>query len=416
MRFSNNSTLNTRAGNTVAPFRVLLIGNYPNDQQESMQRFATMLIDGFMANGLQAEIMIPTPVFGGLKPSGSGLGKWLGYLDKFIVFPLQLKLKLRNQLRSSEELVVHICDHSNSTYTAYLQRIPHVVTCHDLLAVRSALGEIPKNPTRWSGKQLQAMVLKGLKSAQHIACDSEATRQDALRLSGAKQEQISKINVALNYPYRPMPANEAHMRIAQLMLRSGAQSAVDVSGGFILHVGGNQWYKNRLGVLRIYSRLVRVEPETPPLVMVGKPFTPEMITFVEQNHLKDRVLSLERCDNEDLRALYSTAFVLLFPSLAEGFGWPVIEAQACGCPVVCSNVEPFPEVAGDAAILCNPENESEFVTAISLLKQADVRQSLVSKGIKNIKRFTPEIMIENYIHLYHSLLYNRSCRGIHKHR
>ena len=103
-------------------------------------------------------------------------------------------------------------------------------------------------------------------------------------------------------------------------------------------MGGNQWYKNRLGVLRIFSILTKLPVGgSLKLLMVGKPWTLEMRRFVLEHGLSDATLELTGVAEEDLRALYSMASVMIFPSFQEGFGWPIIEAQACGCPVATSN-------------------------------------------------------------------------------
>ena len=385
--------------------RVLLIGNYPHDRQESMQRFAGMMLSGLQAAGITAELMVPKPCFGTLKRSGTGLGKWLGYIDKFLLFPILLRLKLSTNHNSS---VVHICDHSNAFYTRYLQDVPHVVTCHDLLAVRSARGEVPANPTRWSGRQLQDMVAKGLARARQVVCDSEATQRDVHRLIALARDRVSVISIGFNYPYSAMPEPEARTRIEPLIrepacCRGSCQLPLQAPG-FILHVGGNQWYKNRLGVLRIYARAVATNPATPDLIMAGKPFTAEMEAYVAAHHLQQRVRSVEECGNEDLRALYSLADLLLFPSLAEGFGWPVIEAQACGCPVLCSSVEPFPEVTRGTACMHDPADEPGFATELlRLLARPDTRKALTAQGLDNARRFAPATMVASYIECYEQL-------------
>ena len=387
--------------------RVLLIGNYPHDGQESMQRFASMMLSGLQAAGITAELIVPKPCFGRFKQSGTGFGKWLGYIDKFLIFPILLRKKLSTlNTQRSTPAIVHICDHSNAFYTRYLQDVPHVVTCHDLLAVRSARGEIPENPTRWSGRRLQDMVAKGLARARQVVCDSEATRRDVHRLIALAHDRVSVVSIGFNYPYSPMPEPEARARIERLMESlTTLPHPASQHPGFILHVGGNQWYKNRLGVLRVYAHAVATNPAVPDLVMAGKPFTAEMETYVAANRLQERVRSVEGCGNEDLRALYSLADILLFPSLAEGFGWPVIEAQACGCPVLCSSIEPFPEVTRGTAGMRDPADEPGFATELlRLLAQPEARNILTAQGLANARRFAPDIMVASYVECYKWLL------------
>ncbi|MEO5717244.1 MAG: glycosyltransferase, partial [Chthoniobacterales bacterium] len=156
---------------------VLLIGNYPADQQESMQRFANMMLQGLTAAGVPAELIQPQPFLGRFTLAGRFAAKWLAYLDKFLFFPRQL----RRRLRAGVDLV-HICDHSNAMYAAHVRQHPTVVTCHDLLAVRGALGEETDCPASATGKYLQRWVVSGLRQADAVACASPATLRDAERI------------------------------------------------------------------------------------------------------------------------------------------------------------------------------------------------------------------------------------------
>ena len=94
--------------------KVLLVGNYPHDEQESMQRFANLLRSGLSAAGHEVRLLRPTPFIGRLKPAASGFGKWFGYVDKFILFPKELKAAAK------WADIVHICDHSNAFYVKHL--------------------------------------------------------------------------------------------------------------------------------------------------------------------------------------------------------------------------------------------------------------------------------------------------------
>ena len=95
---------------------VLLIGNYPPDRQESMHRFAMMMLDGLHAAGVQAELIQPEPLFGRFRFAGGFVAKWLAYLDKFVLFPLRLRSKLK-----AAPTFVHICDHSNAMYAKQIR-------------------------------------------------------------------------------------------------------------------------------------------------------------------------------------------------------------------------------------------------------------------------------------------------------
>jgi glycosyltransferase involved in cell wall biosynthesis len=373
--------------------RVLLVGNYLQDSQESMLRFSSIMERGLSGAGHQVQVCRPPVLAGRLWGSETGVGKWLGYVDKFAAFPAILRSAARNVD------VVHICDHSNSFYVRHLRKQPHIVTCHDMLGIRGALDETPLNRPGWTGKQLQRLILRGLITAQHVACVSEATRADLLRVARMPERRVSKVYNGLNYPYSPMPEKDASARVRAL--------GVDPAIRFILHVGGNSWYKNRLGVLRIFAALREHAGAThPKLVMAGKPWTPEMRSLVSKARLDSETLEVRDVSSEDLRALYSLAGIMLFPSLEEGFGWPIVEAQACGCIVVTSNRSPMREIGGPAAVYVDPENVNRAAATVrNVLEREDHRRDL---SITNARRFTTASMIQGYLGLYEKVLHERA--------
>jgi glycosyltransferase involved in cell wall biosynthesis len=356
-----------------------------------MQRYASLLLDGFTRAGHQVEIVRPLVNIARLAWSSSSL-KWFGYVDKFVLFPS----KLPDALATAD--IVHVCDHSNAIYTKYLRNKPYIVTCHDLLAVRSAMGELPDHRTRWSGRLLQRMILKGLSRARAIACVSDATRAQTVRLIPGAGREVTRIYNGMNYAYEPMNREQAAGRLRKLGIPANRE--------FVLHVGGNQWYKNRLGVLQVFARLrARTTVENLSLIMVGKPWTEQMRQFARSQKIEESALELVGVAEEDLRALYSSAEVLLFPSLEEGFGWPIAEAQACGCPVVTTNRAPMTEVGGTAAIYIDPCDHESSADAVA--SAIGSRAALHGQNIQNAARFKATTMIENYLDLY--------CRVIERH-
>ena len=325
--------------------KILLIGNYENLHQQSMQRFAEMLREGLTTAGHEVRLVRPPVWLGRLRRGDTGLAKWIGYLDRFVLYP-QL---LRRQVRWAD--VVHVCDQANAVYVSHLLGKPHVVTCHDMLAICAALEEIPDSSTGWAGRIYQRWVLDGLRRARLVVCVSEQTWDELLRLSGRPETRCPLVHNALNYPYRPMDAVESDASLQALNLSSLQP--------FFVHIGGNQWYKNRAGVLRLFAELIKHPAYARcRLMMVGKPLTAELRALCAELALDDRVDERVDITNEQLRALYSRAEALLFPSLAEGFGWPIVEAQACGCPVVTTGQPPMTEVGGDAASYIDPDDSA----------------------------------------------------------
>jgi len=140
-------------------------------------------------------------------------------------------------------------------------------------------------------------------------------------------------------------------------------------------------------------------------VMAGAPFTPEMAEFNQRNLPAGSVMEVASPTDDDLRALYSGATALLFPSLYEGFGWPIAEAQSCGCAVITSSRPPMTEVAGGAALLIDPMDEAGAAATIaeSLANLSRLREP----GLANAKRFDPEVVFTAYEGFFAGILRTR---------
>lgn len=365
--------------------KILLVGNYLPQTQQSMLRFCATLGLELRKAGHEVRVIHPEPRLARGRPTRGGLGKWLAYVDKFVLFVP----RLRRASRWSD--VVHICDHAYSLYTKSLAGIPRVVTCHDLLAVRCALGEFRGQKVGWSGRKYQRMILRGLERASLVGCDSLATRSDVLRLSKVPENRTALVHVGYNFPYAPVSDGERGQRLGRL--------GIGLDDRFMMHVGADLWYKNLPGVIRIFSRLVAF-PETGDLrmVMVGNSGTDEVNALVGGCGLEGRVTILSSISSEDLRALYSEACGLLFPSLCEGFGWPIIEAQACGCPVFASDRSPMTEVGGEGAVYFNPDEYDEAADVVRrhLSRGSEMRTA----GFLNARRFSAAGTAAAYVRLY----------------
>ena len=356
-----------------------------------MQRFAGAMLDGLRKAGVPARLVVP-PVICGRAGSSSlgGIGKWLAYLDKFVLFPLILRRRIHDLTGrcGPSRVVVHICDHSNAMYAGAAGGVPVVTTCHDLLAVRGALGEDTDCPPSPAGHWLQRWILGSLAKASIIACVSSATQSDADRLlpPGSRTRHLP---IGLNHPYHPLPPAEARARLAIL---EGLRFP------FVLHVGSNLRRKNREGVLRIFARTAPAWDGQ--LVFAGQPLSPELRSMARSLGITGRVREIPKPDNDLLEALYNAATALLFPSRFEGFGWPIIEAQACGCPVICSRSGPLPEVAGDGALLREVEDEEGFAADLLRLASPDQREHWSRRALANAGRFSTERMVLEYLRLY----------------
>ncbi len=386
----------------IAKLRLLLVGNYEPDRQISMKLFCDTLQGAFGARGIAVERIQPQPRLGRWRAGGRELTKWLGHADKFFLFPRELRKKV-TALRAAhgDALIVHVCDHSNSMYAHQARDVRHLVTCHDLMAVRLALGQMPGPRVRFTGRRLQAMIRRGLESAAHVACISQCTRNDLHRVCDLPESRSSVITFQLNHPYRRLAADAAWAVIGPRVPNDGRP--------LVLHIGNNSWYKNRDGVLRIFSSVLGSAAPAgaarPRLVIIGHEMTAAQTEFIARHQLAGDVVWLPSVELKILEAFYSVTTVFLFPSLYEGFGWPPIEAQACGCPVVASTGGALGEVVAGSALTAETTDEAQLARHVGdLLAQPALRETVVARGHANVQRFQPPRMIDGYLQRYAEIL------------
>lgn len=166
-----------------------------------------------------------------------------------------------------------------------------------------------------------------------------------------------------------------------------------ISGEYILYVGNLKPHKNLIRLLHAYSLLPEHIRKDFQLVIAGK--KDENYGLLSKKAIeigiKEKVIFTDFIPDKDLPILYSGASIFIFPSLYEGFGYPVLEAMACGTPVVCSSTTSLPEVVGDSGILVNPEKPENFAAAIkSLISDKSLSEKLRLKGLQHAKKFSLE--------------------------
>jgi glycosyltransferase involved in cell wall biosynthesis len=373
----------------------ILIGNYPPDRQESMIRFTNLLANGLKSRGMTVEIVTPRRTLLGKNSNpNKGVSKWLGYLDKWMLFPFSLRRVVRKRRREFGYSVhYHICDHSNSPYLAHLPKNRTGITCHDVLAIRGALGY----PDAYcaasrTGVILQRWILKHLHIARRIACVSHLTLRHLCEITGEKAHKNgwTVVHNAFNAEFGKIETSDA----SQILERQG----ISLPQPFLLHIGSNLPRKNRRMLLQMIAQGIQSWPGH--VCFAGEPMDALLSEEARVLGIQDRVHSVSKPDHKTLCALYSLAHALVFPSFSEGFGWPLIEAQACGTPVIASNLEPLPEVSGGAALHADPHDAQAFAAALMSLNDAAVRNSLVEQGLKNAVRFNLGTMVDGYLALH----------------
>jgi glycosyltransferase involved in cell wall biosynthesis len=227
---------------------------------------------------------------------------------------------------------------------------------------------------------------------------SQKTADDLRILSPSAQIDVSVIHHALSDGYVPV-AREA---VSSLLVGKGLFADTE----YLLHVGNNSWYKNRPGAMRIFAALKKAPRfERTKLILAGKRWTAEMTALAKELGLAGEIYEMTDLTDDDLRSLYTGAMALLFPSREEGFGWPILEAQACGCPVITTNRAPMTEIAGDAAIFIQPEQPE--IAAVTILNTVDHLPALREAGFVNAAQFTTDRMIDAYYNAYRRIASER---------
>jgi glycosyltransferase involved in cell wall biosynthesis len=353
--------------------------------QQSMPRFTNMLADNLRDKGYNVKIYSPNAYFFKL-PVTRSLKKWLGYIDQFFIFPIIIK----KRIKSNTNTVYVFTDHALGIWVPITKHFPTLVICHDFLAQRSAEGEIPQNPTGMSGRIYQKLIRKGYSTANNFISVSNQTQQDLHRFLGRIPSKSKVIYNGLNKNFKVIEQEKARQIL-------GDQTGISINNGYILHVGGNQWYKNRIGVVKIYSAWRAIYNSSVPLLLIGTAPSPDLKREIEQSAYREDIFTLTNITDEYINAAYSGALVLLFPSIAEGFGWPIAEAMECGCPVITTGEAPMTEVGGDAAVYIPviPLKGIETIqwasdAAATLQKISSLgiyRSEIIKKGLVNSLRF-----------------------------
>jgi glycosyltransferase involved in cell wall biosynthesis len=377
---------------------------HPNfARSQSMPRFAGMLKTAYESRGHSVELWSPPAKVYNWVPLGR-LSKWAGYVDQYLLFPRAMR---RAMTRTSKDTLFVFCDQALGPWVPVVRNRPHVVHVHDLLALRSALGEIPENPTSLTGRMYQRYIRRGFQKARHFVSISRKTQADLHRVGGVSAITSEVVYNGLNFPFSPLADGEC----VKILTRAGLPLPAT---GMLLHVGGGQWYKNLPGVIHLYAHYAAGVDAPLPLWCVS----PEPNAVVRRALLKvpavGKVLFFNNLESRVLQAAYSTADAFLFPSLAEGFGWPLIEAQACGCPVVTTDEAPMNEVGGDAAQYLPRLNAGDDIDlwasngARQLIKvlsrTPEEKRRVAERGVTWAAQFSVDKAIDSYLTIYLNVL------------
>ncbi len=366
-----------------------------------MPRFAKMIGEGMLERGHDVEYWTSSRLFSRLPVGHGGVRKWLGYVDQYLIYPPKLANRVSKE--SSETLFV-VADQALGMWVPRIAHRTHVVHCHDFLALRSALGEIPENPTSWTGKRYQALIRDGFSAARNFISVSYQTQTDLHRFLPKAPQLSEVVHNGLNGNFRVLAKSEAEESLTQHL-------EPDDKDGFLLHVGGNLWYKNREGVIELYRAWCERATTPIPLWMVGGKPNEDLRRSATDMPNGGLVRFVHGLTDEQVIAAYNLASVFLFPSLEEGFGWPIAEAMACGTPVITTNTAPMTEVGGNAAIylprftgnLSAWASHAASVLDHTVTSSCEDRQLRIQQGFSQSNKFSTDKALDAYEAIYQKI-------------
>lgn len=363
----------------------------------SMDVYAKGLVSGLRVRRPHWDIVsLHPPHTPSIGPSVASA--WLTGLQKYY----QRYWQYPRTVRRYDVDLFHIIDHSDGHLAYWLPKTgkPVVVTCHDLINFLQPENISDQARLAFLSTAIWKYAVKGICQADHIVAVSQHTAKDVTHLLGVPAADLTPVPNGVDPAFRPFSIEE----IAAIRQRYQISSEQFC----LIHVGSNHPRKNVLAVLKVLAQLRNQEKKV-CLIKAGAAFSQAQTAFIEAHGLSSAIIHLNKPAKESLVELYNAADALLSPSLYEGFGITLLEAMACGTPIITSNVTSLPEVVGAAGIMVNPRCVEEIVQAVSQLMQSnDDRQQLIEKGRARVKTFTWENTAEQVAQVYEKLLDKKS--------
>lgn len=362
---------------------VLVVADLPSERWPSMDRYARSLL-GYLGAVDRHYVVAAAPANG---PNGSSpVSTPRRYWDRLVAYPATL--------RAYRPDAVHILDHTYAHILRQFPGCPSLVTVHDLWPLRRPRLQGSAHQLGLDG--LTRWMIGSMRTATTLCADSAFSARETCDLLGIPPERIRVVPLGIDGAFFAPVAAARALDFAQRVFEHGTPR--------LLHVGSCDHRKNIEGLLRIVADLRRLAPRA-HLLQIGGCFSATHQALITQLRLDGAVIQRTCVSEEELRLAYHAADVLLLPSLYEGFGFAVLEAQAARLPVLCSDRASLPEVAGEGAVTLDPSQPSAWVASIlSLVESRDSRERLVDRGISNAHKYTWQRTATAVAALYEALL------------
>lgn len=356
-----------------------IITNSHGSKQPSMIGYGRLLHDQMSLAGFKCGDLQVTGFF-------DGKSKYLRNIDRFVLSPIAF-------FGHSCD-ICHVIDPSNAFYLPFTRSKRKSITIHDAIPYLAEAGELDGFKPSRLGSKLMVFLESQFKKCDGIITVSENTKNDICRLFDLNEESIKVIRNSI--------AQNLSIGSIEQLNEFRKNYGLLIDKPLIMHIGKN-FYKNRSGVIDVMDRLYKDGFDS-HLVMVSPP-DESLISQITTYGISSRVTFLNNLSEVELSYLYQISDVLLFPSIYEGFGLPVLEAQKLGTPVVCSGEGSLKEVAGEGAIIKKYYDVEGLADSVrACITQDALAQDLINKGYQNIKRFSLDIWRDSYASFFNSLM------------
>ncbi len=278
-------------------------------------------------------------------------------------------------------------------------RVPQVITVHDL-----SFWRYPQTLPAWKAFYLRQLTRRSIRRAARVIAVSESTRQDVLRWAQVPSERVVTVPNGVDARFRPLPSQD----VAAWRARKGLPER------FLLYLGTLQPRKNLETLLKAYARWRRQAPALAagiPLILAGAKgwYYEHLFQLVDELGLSGAVHFAGYVPAQELPLWYNAATLFLYPSLFEGFGLPVLEAMACGTPVVVADTSSLPEMVADAGLILPPRDVDAWAQGIaSLLTDEAYRVDLARRGQERARQFSWERTARETLAVYQDVLGGRA--------
>jgi glycosyltransferase involved in cell wall biosynthesis len=365
-----------------------ILGTHPANRSYSVVKYFNFYrsnLPGFLGSPIMAKCPGGTLPPDDTLPFAPRARIWW---ENYVEWPLTL-LSQRSDL-------THFADHGLLWSAPFLRGGRRLATVHDLINYMSVRGTLSLASAPAKQRPVALASIRQIAHLDHIVSVSQSTADCIVSQLGIPANRITMIPNHVDTAFMPA-ASPAERDVFRARWFGAAPQAV-------IHVGQPTRYKNRIGAIQAFALLRKRMPEA-QLFLVSGPATSDERKLIAEAGYGAFVTYIPATSLAGLREIYSAADALVFPSLYEGFGWPPLEAMACGCPVVSSTRGSLREVLGDAALTTDDPFDNEFIASalVEILSDPAAAQQLRAAGTARAQLFSPEKSLAAMANVYRML-------------